>query len=164
MAPHDAREGARGEGRCQTSTRSKAKAKPRCQRPAALQSPAGVASRAGRVAVVDALAASLAVWRGHDHGRTPMRIVHVFARPSRKCPRGVAPSHRGGRVIIIRHGTCIPLLDYYGQVRSISSAHKKAPTMHPGAGGLEGFQYGPKCQGWSIHLYSSCLRFHFLTP
>ena len=28
----------------------------------------------------------------------------------------------------------IPLLDYYGQVRS--SAHKKAPTMHPGAGGL----------------------------
>ena len=28
----------------------------------------------------------------------------------------------------------IPLLDYYGQVRS--SAHKKAPTMHPGARGL----------------------------
>ena len=52
-----------------------------------------------------------------------MLFVHVFVIVMTLSPLLSAPIK-----------TRIPLLDYYGQVRS--AAHKKAPTMHPGAGGL----------------------------
>ena len=78
-------------------------------------------------------------WQGPARGahRTAASAAAPSARSpprARRAPRAAGAAHGG--IIDISTCTIIPLLDYYGQVRS--SAHKKAPTstMHPGAGGL----------------------------